>query len=558
MRYLFGFLCVCALGLVPVVGCFDVHILDNPCEGLDCDDGNECTRDYCTHFFGINAGCNHDPVSDGVECSRNGVGGVCIGGVCDVCERASCEPDDNTCTTDCNPATGTCDYTPLNDGTKCDDGDDNECAWDVCFDGACTGDGRWMENGTPCTFDGAAGVCVEAVCGENLCEGVSCDDNNVCTRGTCDYVDGMCDFTSVVCDDRNICTEDTCDRVNGCEATPVDDGTPCGNGAGVCQAGNCVGTFACTEQGIRDAVAVGGGPHTFDCGGPQTVVTGATIRIDNSVILDGEGNLTVDANATHRVFWVRTDVSAELRGVTVTGGATLIYGGGIYNRGTVTLTNSTVSGNASGQGGGGIANDGTLTMTNSTVRDNTAEDGSSDGIANAGTLTMTNSTVSGNADSGIPGDGQQALPAGAILNEGTMTVTNSTVSGNITLSASGSATLMNTLIDGECTGDDPTSNGYNIESPGDTCGFDPDGTDQVSVNADDLNLGELADNGGLTETHALGLLPTRSVAIDQIPAADCVDADGELLTEDQRGLPRPVAILGPEPKCDVGAFEVQP
>jgi hypothetical protein len=49
-----------------------------------------------------------------------------------------------------------------------------------------------------------------------------------------------------------------------------------------------------------------------------------------------------------------------------------------------------------------------------------------------------------------------------------------------------------------------------------------------------------------------------SVAIDWIPEAMCLDADGEPLMTDQRGLPRPVAILGPEPKCDVGAFEVQP
>jgi hypothetical protein len=48
------------------------------------------------------------------------------------------------------------------------------------------------------------------------------------------------------------------------------------------------------------------------------------------------------------------------------------------------------------------------------------------------------------------------------------------------------------------------------------------------------------------------------VAIDQISAEDCVDAEGAPLTTDQRGEPRPVAILGAEPKCDVGAFEVQP
>ena len=100
-----------------------------------------------------------------------------------------------------------------------------------------------------------------------------------------------------------------------------------------------------------------------------------------------------------------------------------------------------------------------------------------------------------------------------------------------------------------------TSNGHNIESPGDTCGFDTNKGDLFDVTAEQLNLGPLQDNGGPTMTHALG---AGSVAIDQIPTADCVDADGQPLTTDQRGEPRPVAILGAEPRCDVGAFELQP
>jgi hypothetical protein len=135
---------------------------------------------------------------------------------------------------------------------------------------------------------------------------------------------------------------------------------------------------------------------------------------------------------------------------------------------------------------------------------------------------MTNSTVSGHADFGI-------------ANGGTLTMTSS-------------------LVDGDCLDSVVTSNGYNIESPGDTCGFDPDGTDQVNVSADDLKLGELADNGGPTMTHAL--LPG-SVAIDVIPVIDCVDAVGAPLTTDQRGQPRPAGTTDPK-KCDVGAFEVPP
>jgi predicted outer membrane repeat protein len=335
------------------------------------------------------------------------------------------------------------------------------------------------------------------------------------------------------CDDGNECTENNCaDGV--CESTAVQDGTTCGDGAGTCQTGSCTGTFACTEQGILDAIAVGGGPHTFDCADGTIMVTTGTIVLDNDVILDGEGNLTVDGDLDHTVFEVE-DVTAELHGFTVTRGSTPGGGGGILTFGTLTLTNSTVSGNRSGrEAGSGIFAFGTLTLTNSTVSGNTG--GIFGGaIYSSGTLMLTNSTVSGNNDIGIA------------LGNVTATLTNSTVSGNggagIDSRSSGTLTMTNSLIDGDCLGSVTTTLGYNIESPGDTCGFDPDGTDQVSVSAELLKLGELADNGGPTMTHALG---EGSVAIDHIPAVDCE------VTEDQRGVMRPQGSA-----CDVGAVEME-
>ena len=74
----------------------------------------------------------------------------------------------------------------------------------------------------------------------------------------------------------------------------------------------------------------------------------------------------------------------------------------------------------------------------------------------------------------------------------------------------------------------------------------PDGT--AIEGALVVNFLALQDNGGATETHALF---EGSVAIDVIPAEDCLDAYGEPLTTDQRGFPR-------DSMCDVGAFEVQP
>ena len=175
------------------------------------------------------------------------------------------------------------------------------------------------------------------------------------------------------------------------------------------------------------------------------------------------------------------------------------------------------------------------------------------GINNVGELlTVTNSTVSGNSEgsfhaSHLENDGPEPV---------TLSLTNSTVLGDITAQLYLSdVSVTNTVFVGACSlllfDTRVLSRGYNIESPGNTCGFDPDGTDQVNVTPEELNLGELADNDGPTLTHKPGDggLRDGSAAIDQIPEAAC-----EVET-DQRGEPRPA---GPDPKrCDVGSVEVQ-
>jgi predicted outer membrane repeat protein len=338
----------------------------------------------------------------------------------------------------------------------------------------------------------------------------------------------------------------------------------------------------CTEAGIRAAIEEGGGRFTFGCEGPTTVVTKATIEIDNDVILDGEDNLTVDGNEAHRVFSVLEGVRAELRGFIVTRGFRSDdnpmfpdeNGGGIANRGTLTIASSTVSGNRANGAGGGIANVGTLTVTDSTISDNLSAYHAGGISSRGGTLTVTNSTISGNYSShsggGIEGgtvsltnstvSGNTAeSKGGGISSEGSIVLVSSTVvdntspfiSGIVTFNE-GTLTATSTIIEGDCATEKVvTSGGYNIESPGDTCGFDPDGTDQVDVTEGELNLGELAANGGPTMTHEPGDggFGDGSAAINKIPAADCeVDTD-------QRGKPRPETG---GTMCDVGSVEVQP
>ncbi|UCD23448.1 MAG: hypothetical protein JSW51_10405 [Gemmatimonadota bacterium] len=139
------------------------------------------------------------------------------------------------------------------DAEDCDDG--NPCTRDSCVsydpDAPITCDvvrrcRHWPEDdGTPC---GSGEICVDGVCGENLCKDVVCDDGLDCTEGECDLRDGKCYFTNL-CDDDDDCTKDICNPENGlCDFTTLaEDGTGCGltqdrlELIGVCEAGVCVG-----------------------------------------------------------------------------------------------------------------------------------------------------------------------------------------------------------------------------------------------------------------------------------------------------------------------------
>ena len=71
---------------------------------------------------------------------------------------------------------------------------------------------------------------------------------------------------------------------------------------------------------------------------------------------------------------LHNDFGATLRltNSTVSGNLAAFYGGGIRNRGNLTVTNSTVSGNSATQDGGGVISGGTLILLNSTISGNTA------------------------------------------------------------------------------------------------------------------------------------------------------------------------------------------
>ncbi len=140
--------------------------IDLICTGgkpVNCNDGNDCTYDFCSP-----GGCENQPsgnpgCSDGDACT---LGDTCDGVVCLPSAVTTCD-DGNPCTTDaCDMATG-CTHTA--NTSACDDGD-------------------------PCTL---ADTCTQTVCEgtPNTC-GQWAYNNDGCNTMVCDYTDGSCKFTN--------------------------------------------------------------------------------------------------------------------------------------------------------------------------------------------------------------------------------------------------------------------------------------------------------------------------------------------------------------------------
>jgi hypothetical protein len=108
------------------------------------------------------------------------------------------------------------------------------------------------------------------------------------------------------------------------------------------------------------------------------------------------------------------------------------------------------------------------------------------------------------------------------------------------------ARVMNSALRGTCGfggGGAITQAIGNAESIGDTCGLDP-ATNLVGVSSADMSLGNLADNGGFTETFQ----PRRNSILTDAADAQVCALFGAL---DQRRYTRPAGEA-----CDIGALEV--
>lgn len=316
-------------------------------------------------------------------------------------------------------------------------------------------------------------------------------------------------------------------------------------GGGLFDTGGTTTLNDSTVSGNRTATS-GGGVYTRG-----TLILNRCTVSDNRAATDGAGLYNEDGTMTLTASSITSNF--------VFGSNFFIphNGGGLYNSGGLTLTDSTVANNSADSHGAGLYNTGTATVSTSTFSGNSAG-GSGGGLYTTGTATVSNSTVFNNfaTNSG-----------GGMANNGTLTVRNSTIAFNRAFSGEGggiettffpaTATLINTLIarntESNATVDRPdvagvfSSSGHNlIGILGDFAFGLANGVkgDIIGSRAApvDPRLGPLQDNGGPTKT--LLLLPGS-------PAINAGDPNFAPGGTDQRGLPR---VIGG--RLDIGAVEV--
>jgi len=227
-----------------------------------------------------------------------------------------------------------------------------------------------------------------------------------------------------------------------------------------------------------------------------------------------------------------------------TGNSTSGNGGGMFNfRSSPTVNNSTFSGNGAYSGGGMANNYSDPTVTNCTFSENSAES-TGGGMDNrsSSSPTVTNCTFFKNSVTIYYGGGMYN-------NSSDLTMTNCTFTGNSAPSGGGMYHHNGTLEVTNCIfwGDTPEEIISTNKTGFTYCVISDDLSSYYgdnNINTDPL-LASLADNGGPTQTCALG---EGSSAIDSGLTMDTISSD-------QRGFARPWPEGG---SFDIGAFEYIP
>jgi len=272
---------------------------------------------------------------------------------------------------------------------------------------------------------------------------------------------------------------------------------------------------------LNYAFVMGGGISNFK----GTVTLNRSVINQNRADGQGAGIYNIDGNLTINdteirnngvtgflgggIFNAAMGYLLEINNSTISGHSVAVDGGGIYHLlGDLKITNSTISGNTAGRNGGGLF----LHNGNSSFGGVTHE------LRN---VTIANNRANG-VDSGDPANGQGG--AGVYV-EGKVSLK---TSNTIIADSTSKTDCYFKSADSEL-----VSLGYNLDSDG-SCHL---AADSSSFSSAEAGLAALANNGGVTNTHAL------------LASSEALDAGGDCLPFDQRGYARPLS------GCDIGAYE---
>ncbi|HAJ37770.1 MAG TPA: hypothetical protein DCL15_19035 [Chloroflexi bacterium] len=350
---------------------------------------------------------------------------------------------------------------------------------------------------------------------------------------------------------------------------------------------SCQTAQAATD--LSNAVAAGG-VISFNCGPAPVTIMANTNATDKTVVVNGGGLVTLSGDNLRQLFFVFGTGKLTLNNVTLIdgdapqGGALYVDtqaqatingsfitsnnandGGGVYNRGTLTINYTTLGSNiASGNGGGVYNNGGTVNITDSYLISNQAQNGGAI-FTSGGQLTLLRSAVRSSVISNF---------GGGVYAAGPTTITNVTFSNNRAVRGGGLYTVANTAVlnatfnenradlGGAIYHQAATTTVKNTILTGslDTAGASPslncDGptltTQGRNIVGDNSCVPNPSSVGDLLATDAqLGVWlgsPLRGyIPAESSPAVDYAQA---CPATDQRGYPRP---LGAD--CDVGAIE---
>jgi CSLREA domain-containing protein len=281
--------------------------------------------------------------------------------------------------------------------------------------------------------------------------------------------------------------------INGCNF--LENQTPIGDGGAIYNASPGILTVNLSTFRGNQAFGNGGAIANVSSVGAGII----TLAVSQSIFQDNHATYNGGAISNHGAQYTLLDVSESLlkdNTAGSTGGA--VYQGG----GSATVINSTLTGNTATQGGAVINSMGwTVIMVNDTVFNNTASGAPGGSIHNSsGSLYMRNTIVSSSTDSA------------------------KNCWGNI------------------------KNDGNNIDN-GASCGWVTGAVNSnSSLSGTDPLLVGLADNGGPTQTMALGPFSPAFNGVMVPPSQLSIDCP----STDQRGISRPQGF-----RCDVGAYELE-